>query len=124
MKHLLILAFAMAMPPAAFASKARTVFLTDKKMERVSVSPGRSVIISFPTRPTKVIVGNQGLFAVEYVENDLAIAALQSPAHSNLFVYLEGRRFGFDLRTTGGDGDEIVLVRDAESQKIKVRILE
>lgn len=108
----------------SIASKARTVYLTDKKMERVSVAPGRSVILNFPSRPSKVIVGNQGLFAIEYVENDLAIAALRSPAHSNLFVYLEGRRFGFDLRTTAGTGDEILLVRDSEDQRIKVRIKE
>lgn len=109
----------------AFGRKARTVFLTDKKTERVSIAPGRSVILNFPSRPTKVIVGNKGLFAVEYVENDLAVAALSHPAHSNLFVYLEGRRFGFDLRTTGsGDGDEVLLVRDSEDQQIKVRIKE
>lgn len=116
--------FSLVVCSPCLAKKARTVFLTDRKMERVSVAPGRSVILNFPSRPTKVIVGNQGLFAVEYVENDLAVAALQSPAHSNLFVYLEGRRFGFDLRTTGSDGDEILLVRDSEDQKVKVRIKE
>jgi len=124
MKMSLILLVALLLGPTGHARKARTVYLTDKKMERVSVSLGRSVIINFPSRPTKVIVGNQGLFAVEYVENDLAIAALRSPAHSNLFVYMEGRRFGFDLRTTSAEGDEILLVRDSEDQKIKVRIKE
>jgi hypothetical protein len=120
--YLLLSAAILSAP--VFAKKARTAYLTDKKMENVSVAPGRSVILSFPSRPTKVIVGNQGLFAVEYVENDLAIAALRNPARSNLFVYLEGRRFGFDLRTTAGDGDEILLVRDSEDQKVKVRIKE
>ena len=124
MKYFLILLSAVVLCSLGNARKARTVYLTDKKMERVSVAPGRSVILNFPSRPTKVIVGNQGLFAVEYVENDLAIAAVRSPAHSNLFVYLEGRRFGFDLRTTSGEGDEILLVRDSEDQQIKVRIKE
>lgn len=108
----------------AEAKKARTVYLNDKKMETISISPGRSTILSFPSKPSKVIVGNQGLFAVEYVENDLAIAAVRTPAHSNLFVYLEGRRFGFDLRTTAGGGDQIVLVRDSDDAKLKVRIKE
>lgn len=117
-----LIAVSLSIP--LYAQKARTVFLTDKKMERISVASGRSVIINFPARPSKVIVGNQGLFAVEYVENDLAIAALRSSASSNLFVYLEGRRFGFDLSTTSGQGDEIVLVRDADDRKIKVRIKE
>ena len=106
----------------ALASKARTVFLTDKKMEPIQVGAGRSTILSFPSRPAKVILGSQGMFAIEYVENDIDIAALRNPARSNLFVYLEGRRFGFDLRTVGEAGDEIILVRDADERKVKVKI--
>lgn len=102
--------------------QARSVFLTDRKTESIQVGVGRSSILSFPSRPTKVILGSQGQFAVEYVENDLAIAALKPGAHSNLFVYLEGRRFGFDLRTTTGVGDEIVLIRDSDDRKVKVKI--
>lgn len=108
----------------AHAKKARTILLNDRKTETIFITPGRSTVLSFPTRPTKVILGNQGLFTVEYVESDLAVAAMRAPAASNLFVYLEGRRFGFDLRTVGSGGDEIILVRDAEGQKIKVRIKE
>lgn len=104
------------------ASQARTVYLSDKKTETINVGVGRSSILSFPSRPTKVILGNQGMFGIEYVENDIAIAALKAPAQSNLFVYLEGRRFGFDLRTVGDKGDEIVLVRDSDERKIKVKI--
>lgn len=107
----------------SLASQARTVFLSDKKTETIRVVPGRSVVISFPSHPTKVILGNQGLFAVEYIENDLALTALKSQAHSNLFVYLEGRRFGFDLVTSSGGGDEIVLVRDVNDGKVKVRVI-
>ena len=68
-----------------------------------------------------MILGGQGLFAVEYVESDIAITALKPSAHSNLFVYVEGRRFGFDL-TTGTPGDEIVLIRDSNDRKMKVKI--
>lgn len=106
----------------AFAKNARTVYLSDKKTEAVFISPERSVILSFPSRPSKVILGNKGLFGIEYVESDLAISALRYPAHSNVFVYLEGRRFGFDLNTVATGGDEIVLVRDSEDRKVKVKI--
>jgi hypothetical protein len=109
---------------SAYAKKARTIHLNDNKTETIFITPGRSTILNFPTRPTKVILGNQGQFTVEYVESDLAVAATRAPASSNLFVYLEGRRFGFDLRTVPAGGDEIVLVRDAEGQKIKVRMKE
>ena len=105
------------------AKDARTVRMTDKKMEPVFVPVGKTTILSFTTRPTKVILGNQGLFGIEYVEQDLAVSPLKVGAHSNLFVYLEGRRFGFDLRTASSDGgDEIILVRDAEERKLKVKV--
>ena len=87
--------------------------LDQTTVARVYVSPGRSTILSFPSKPDKVILGNQGVFAVEYVENDLAIAALSGRSRSDLFVYLEGRRFAFDLEAVPGGGDTIVLVRDA-----------
>ncbi|MBI4402589.1 MAG: hypothetical protein HY537_00420 [Deltaproteobacteria bacterium] len=106
----------------AFGSTARSLYLSDKKTETIRIVPGRSTILSFPSRPTKVILGNQGLFAIQYVENDIAIAAIKAPAHSNLFVYLEGRRFGFDLVTVSQQGDEIILVRDSDDRKIKVRV--
>ena len=77
----------------ADAKDVRIVMLDQTTVGRISVSPGRSTILSFPSKPAKVILGNQGVFAVEYVENDLAIAALSVRSHSDLFVYLQGRRF-------------------------------
>lgn len=103
---LLCLAFAKA-------GDVRTVKLNQTLVAKINIVPGRSTVLSFPTRPTKVILGNQGEFAIEYVENDLALAALTSHSHSDLFVYLDGRRFAFDLVTVPSQGDTIVLVRDA-----------
>ncbi len=91
---------------------ARLIRPGEESMAPIFVPMGRSVVLSFPVKPMKVILGNKGVFAIEYVEQDLAIAALTPQASSNMFVYLEGRRFGFDLRTVSQGGDEIVLVRD------------
>ena len=99
------------------ATPAKTVFLSDTEIAHVILSLGRSTVLSFPLKPSKVILGSHGLFAVEYVENDLAITALSPNATSNLFVYLEGRRFAFDLKTVAAGGDEIVVVRDASEKK-------
>lgn len=121
-KHLLLIMAASLLDGNSFGKSARTVFMTDKKMQIISVCTVKATLLSFPAKPTKVILGNQGLYGVEYVENDLIIATLRPGAHSNLFAYLEGRRFGFDLRS-GGDGcDEIVVVRDADDKRLKVRI--
>lgn len=113
-----VLPFVILIPGIVFGAQARTVYLSETNIASVRVVPGRSTILSFPVKPNKVILGNQGLFAVEYVENDLAIAALRSEARSNLFVYMEGRRFAFDLKTSS-QGDEIVLVRDAVEKQIE-----
>ena len=104
---------------SAFATKARTVYLSETDMASIRVVPGRSTILSFPIKPNKVILGNQGMFAVEYVENDLAIAALRGEARGNLFVYMEGRRFAFDLATVSASGDEIILVRDLVEKPVR-----
>jgi hypothetical protein len=112
----------LSLTSAVFAKEARTLKLTEKQVATIAVTPGRTTILSFPSRPIKVILGNRGVFAVEYVENDLAIAALAPGAHSNLFVYLEGRRFAFSLSTNAGLGDEIILVRDASETKMEVKL--
>jgi hypothetical protein len=105
----------------AFAKDARTIRLNDKKVAMVFIHPGQSVILNFPVKPTKVIIGNKGLFSVEFVENDLAISALTSNAKSNLFVFLAQRRFAFDLSTTTKPGDSIILVRDERDNTIAPR---
>ena len=112
----------MCVVSTAQTKSGRTVYMSEDKLIRVNVIPGRSTILSFPSKPTKVILGNSGLFAVEYVESDLALAALQAPARSNLFVYLRGRRYGFDLGTVTSGGDDVLFIRDGKSRKLKVRI--
>ena len=76
---LLLLTVGLLLNGMAFARKARTVRLDDKKTESIFITPGRSTILSFPTHPSKVILGNQGLFTVEYVENDLRYCGHESP---------------------------------------------
>lgn len=98
----------------------RTVRLGNLSIATIRVTLSRSTILSFPTKPNKVILGNQGMFAIEYVERDLAIAPLQSSAQGNLFVYMEGRRFAFDLVTVSTSGDSIVMVRDEEDHNVPV----
>ena len=96
----------------ALAGDVKIVALDDEKVARVAVST-RGTVLSFPIKPTKVILGKSGSFGLEYVENDLAISPLSSASRSNLFVYLLGRRFSFDLIATPSEGSAIILVRDA-----------
>jgi hypothetical protein len=98
--------------PNAYTQEVKTVYLSDTQVVQIPVS-NRGTVLSFPAKPNKVILGNTGTFGVEYVEADLAISPLRPGARSNLFVYLMGRRFTFDLRTSMDGGYSIVVVHDA-----------
>jgi len=97
-------------PKAAFAKSVKSLSLSDDMVATVPVSY-RGTIISFPTKPIKVIIGNQGAFVVEYVNNDVVISPLTSHSRSNVFVYLEGRRFTLDA-VARASGYAIVRIKD------------
>ena len=117
-----IVFFALLCVSVGSSKDARTVRLNEKTVGKITVTPGRTTILSFPSKPTKVILGNQGNFAIEYVENDIAIAALTASAKSNLFIYVDNRRYAFDLISSPSGGDEIVIVRDSLEGQVKVKL--
>jgi hypothetical protein len=102
--------------------KIKNVYCDDSKMVPIYVKPTFTTILNFPVKPDSVVLGSQKLFSVDYIKSDLAINSLTTNSKTNLFVYLFGRRCGFELRTTHGDHDNLVLVRDPEENKIKVQI--
>ena len=102
-----------------FAVDAKVVRLSEANVEKIQISV-RGTVLSFPAKPTKVILGRSGSFGIEYVENDLAISPLNLASRSNLFVYVLGRRFAFDLVTSQDPGTSVIQVRDAIEKKQKV----
>lgn len=98
----------------------RTVKCDESKMIEVYVKPSFSTIINFPVKPDNVVLGGKNQFGIEYIKNDLALTALSSNARTNLFVYLFGRRCGFQLMASSSNHDNLILVRDPEESKIKV----
>lgn len=98
----------------------RTVKCDESKMIEVYIKPSFSTIINFPVKPDNVVLGGKNQFGIEYIKNDLALSALSSNARTNLFVYLFGRRCGFQLMTSSSNHDNLILVRDPEESKIMV----
>jgi hypothetical protein len=94
------------------------------RLDNQSVAPVviavHGTVLDFPTKPAKVILGRKNSFGIEYVESDLAISPLASGARSHLYVYLEGRRFTFDLATTLGGGCAVIAVRDSKDNQVSV----
>ena len=94
-----------------YAKEVRNIFLDDKTIAKIPVSQ-KGTLLSFPVKPNKMILGSAGSFHIEYVENDLALAPARMGAQSNLFVYLLGRRFIFDLKATSLEGHTLAIIRD------------
>lgn len=108
----IILVLLLSFTLKSFADEVQVIRLDDKSIGKVVIST-RGTVLSFPIKPSKVILGRAGTFGIEYVENDLAISPLNTAARSNLFVYLFGRRFSFDLITSPQGGSPVIRVLDA-----------
>lgn len=120
---LIVLLLFFLMSESSFASKkARTIYLNNNRVENIWVRPNKGVVISFPTKPKKAIFGAQGHYGIEYVDNDLIIAALRPGANTNLHVYLDGRRFSFNLITSLKRFDDIIQARDSKDRKYQVEL--
>ena len=104
--------------PPALAKRVKTIKLKDDRVSLIAVSH-RGAVLNFPTRPTKVILGNQGSFAIEYINNDLVISPLRSNSRAHVFVYLEGRRFNLDLFASQ-KGHTLIQVRDSRDTQVEV----
>ena len=110
----------LLMDQSQAATQLRTVKCDESKMSEVYVKPNFTVIINFPIKPDNVVLGGKNQFGIEYIKNDIALTALSSMSKTNLFVYLFGRRCGFQLMASSQRHDNLILVRDPEETKIKV----
>ncbi|MEQ1875310.1 MAG: hypothetical protein ABL958_01600 [Bdellovibrionia bacterium] len=99
------------------AKTVRTLWLSQRKIATVNVGI-QGTILEFPAKPQNVVLGRKKSFDIVYVENDLAISPMATNSHSNLFVYVLGRRYALELTTRMNGGDDLILVRDEADQKI------
>lgn len=102
-----------------FAQSVKTIKLCDKNVAPISIST-KGTVLDFPSEPEKVILGTKGSFSIEYIRTDLAISPLSLSAKSNLFVYLQGRRFALDL-SSSPVGTSLYYIKDCDDDKVKVQ---
>ena len=102
-------------------SSYRIVTCSDSKVMDIYVRPNFTTIVNFPIKPDNVVLGGKSLFNIEYIKNDLALTALTSHSNTNLFVYLYGRRCGFQLITSSQLQDAVVRVQDADDIKLNIK---
>jgi hypothetical protein len=103
-------------PAAMAAQNVKTLRLCDDGVATALISP-KGTVLDFPANPEKVVLGTKNSFSIEYIRNDLAISPSTMNARSNLFVYLQGRRFSLDLATSPA-GATLYFVRDCEAEKV------
>ena len=107
-------------PVLANENQNCTLHLQTKSVAKLDISLNGTVL-NFPAKPSKVILGRKGSFGIEYVDSDLAISPLSAEAKSNLFVYLDGRRFNFNLIVNTSGGCTLVSVRDSAEVQMQAK---
>jgi hypothetical protein len=103
-------------PRVSAADSVKTIRLCENAVATVLVS-ARGTVLDFPADPEKVVLGTKGSFAIEYIRNDLAISPATLSSRSNLFVYLQGRRFALDL-TTSPSAATLYFIKDCPDEKV------
>jgi len=97
--------------PLTAQAKVRTVYVNDKKMEKIFLNMGKSTILRFREKPKKVVIGNQNYFQVEFIDSDITIQP-QGIATTNMFAYCENNTYGFILNVSNsGKYDDLINVR-------------
>lgn len=112
------LSLLFALMSQARADNVKTIKLCENNVATVFVST-RGTVLEFPTEPEKVVLGTRGSFAIEYIKSDLAISPATLNSRSNLFVYLQGRRFVLDLMTSASGGVSLYFIKDCDTDRVK-----
>lgn len=116
MNYLILLFLSLVRPVKA--EDGKTLRVCEKSVAQTYISP-RGTALEFPSDPEKVFLGTKNTFSINYVRSDLVISPLSLTAKSNLFVYIQGRRFVFALSTSANAGPGLYFVKDCETDLVK-----
>jgi len=118
MKYMCFFAIAL-FSKILYAESVKTIKLCEKSVANISIS-SKGTVLDFPSEPEKIVLGTKNSFSIEYIRNDLAISPSAIGAASNLFVYLQGRRFVLNLSTSQG-GTTLYFIKDCDDDRRVVK---
>lgn len=98
--------------------RIRRVEVKVDQITRVNTSLGIATIVQVPDRPSRVVLGNQDLFKVEYLDQAITIKPLARSSKSNLYIYTDYRRFNVELISGDQAQADYVVYLENEKQKI------
>jgi hypothetical protein len=115
----------IASSEGASAARVRHVTVQGDQIVLVKTALGVATIIQVPDKPNSVVVGDQGAFKVEYLDQAVTIKPLRQSAKSNLYIYTDWRRFSTQL-VTGGESsaDYVVYLEPAVAGRQKSKLKE
>lgn len=116
-KLMIILATLFATNPLFANQKVRRVSVMPDQIVTVKTSVGIATIIQVPDRPNSVVVGDQDLFKVEYLDQAITIKPLSSKAKTNLYIYTDWRRFNVELVSGPESLSDYVVYLDVPKEK-------
>lgn len=100
-------------------SRVRRVQVLNDQIVTVKTAQGVATIVQVPDRPNSIVVGDQGAFKVEYLDQAITIKPNRPGARSNLYVYTDFRRFNIQLVTTNESNADYVVYLENPTEKIK-----
>jgi len=115
---LIDIAILIFLGPPVWAANVKSIKLCEAEVAPVLIST-RGTALEFPVEPEKVLLGSKGSFAIEYIRSDLTISPLSSNSRSNLFVYLQGRRFVLDLISSPSTNHALYFIKDCPEGREK-----
>ena len=118
---ILILLSQMFFTTSFAADSSRIVKCDEATVITIYIKPQIGSRFNFPAKPDDVVFGGSGLFTVKYVKNDIHVSPLSSAASTNMTVYFLGRSCTFKLVSSLGRHDEIVVIKDSDGTKMKVK---
>lgn len=120
--RLLLLVITFTMVSVNAKDRVRKLEVKLDQISKINTSVGIATIIQVPDRPNKVVLGNQDLFKIEYLDQAITIKPLSRQAKSNLYIYTDYRRFNVEL--ISGDqslADYVVYLEDEKPKFISLK---
>lgn len=100
-------------------TRVRRVQVKADQIVAVKTALGVATIIQVPDRPTSVVLGDQSVFKVEYLDQAITIKPLHGGAKSNLYIYTDYRRFNVQLVTTDSGRSDYIVYLEHPKEKLK-----
>lgn len=121
MKFLSLCFGALLFEPSIAEGRVRKVEVQQDQIVVVRTALGIATLIQVPDRPSSLVLGDQGGFKVEYLDQAITIKPLHGAAKSNLYIYTDYQRFNVQL-VTGSEGlaDYVVYLNLPKEKAVKL----